>query len=228
VGTFILVFVVFGAIHKAAPGGFAGLAIGMAVFAAIIPVAPATGASINPARTLGPMLVQQIAGGTVHWGQLPVYLLAEFAGGLAAGFLYGAIATDDILAPPRRSRRPGEPLGGHEEFINAPGGTEALAGVVAGTRSRSPPTRYSSGRPMEAGLLPAAGHRAAARRLVAPVLDAAPGRGVHSPCRTRFAATSVSTAAGVVHIVKNYTGDVQLPDGRRTGQRRRGPGRRCW
>ena len=91
VGTFILAFVVFGAIHKAAPGGFAGLAIGMAVFAAIVPVAPATGASINPARTFGPMLVQQIAGGTVHWGQLPVYLLAEFVGALAAGFAYGAI-----------------------------------------------------------------------------------------------------------------------------------------
>lgn len=93
VGTFILAFVVFGAIHRAAPGGFAGLAIGMAVFAAIIPVAPATGASINPARTLGPMLVQQIAGGTVQWGQLPVYLLAEFAGALAAGFLYGFLVT---------------------------------------------------------------------------------------------------------------------------------------
>jgi glycerol uptake facilitator protein len=93
VGTFILAFVVFGAIHKAAPGGFAGLAIGMAVFAAIIPVAPATGASINPARTLGPMLVAQVAGGTVHWGQLPIYLVAEFVGGLAAGFLYGALVT---------------------------------------------------------------------------------------------------------------------------------------
>jgi len=103
VGTFILVFVVFGAIHKAAPGGFAGLAIGMAVFAAIIPVAPATGASINPARTFGPMLVQQIAGGTVKWEQLPIYLLAEFVGAIVAGFLYGALvtvrATSGRLAP---------------------------------------------------------------------------------------------------------------------------------
>ena len=93
VGTFILVFVVFGAIHKSAPGGFAGLAIGMAVFAAIIPVAPATGASINPARTFGPMLVLQIAGGDVKWGQLPVYLGAEFVGALAAGFLFVALST---------------------------------------------------------------------------------------------------------------------------------------
>jgi glycerol uptake facilitator protein len=113
VGTFILVFVVFGAIHKAAPGGFAGLAIGMAVFAAIIPVAPATGASINPARTLGPMLVQQLAGGTVHWGQLPVYLLAEFAGGIAAAFLYGAMvtvrATARVAAPIQATREGATP-----------------------------------------------------------------------------------------------------------------------
>ena len=71
VGTFILVFTIFGVIHRKAAAGFAGVAIGLVVFAAIIPVAPATGASINPARTVGPMLVQQIAGGTVKWEQLP-------------------------------------------------------------------------------------------------------------------------------------------------------------
>jgi glycerol uptake facilitator protein len=92
IGTFILVFVVFGAIDRRASGGFAGLAIGMAVFAAIIPVAPATGASINPARTFGPMLVEQIAGGTVKWAQLPVYLVAELVGAVVAGFAYAAVA----------------------------------------------------------------------------------------------------------------------------------------
>jgi glycerol uptake facilitator protein len=89
VGTFILVFTVFGVIHRKAAAGFAGVAIGLVVFAAIIPVAPATGASINPARTFGPMLVQQFAGGSVKWGQLPVYLAAEFIAGVAAALLYG-------------------------------------------------------------------------------------------------------------------------------------------
>jgi len=88
VGTFILVFTVFGVIHRKAAAGFAGLAIGLVVFAAIIPVAPATGASINPARTFGPMLVQQLAGGSVHWSQLPVYLLAELSAGVAAAVIY--------------------------------------------------------------------------------------------------------------------------------------------
>jgi len=89
VGTFILVFTIFGVIHRKAAAGFAGVAIGLVVFAAIIPVAPATGASINPARTVGPMLVQQIAGGSVKWSQLPVYVIAELLAGVAAALLYG-------------------------------------------------------------------------------------------------------------------------------------------
>jgi len=92
VGTFILVFTIFGVIYRKAAAGFAGVAIGLVVFAAIIPVAPATGASINPARTFGPMLVQQFAGGTVNWEQLPVYLGAEFLAGALAALCYAFIA----------------------------------------------------------------------------------------------------------------------------------------
>jgi glycerol uptake facilitator protein len=84
IGTFILVFTVFGVIHRKAAAGFAGVAIGFAVFAIIIVVAPTTDASINPARTIGPMLIQQLWGGTIHWTQLPVYLAAELLAGVAA------------------------------------------------------------------------------------------------------------------------------------------------
>jgi len=92
VGTFILVFTIFGVIHRKAAAGFAGVAIGLVVFAAIIPVAPTTGASINPARTFGPMFVQQLAGGDVKWEQLPVYLAAELLAGVLAALLYGLLA----------------------------------------------------------------------------------------------------------------------------------------
>lgn len=88
IGTGILAFTVLGAIDKRAPGGFAGVAIGLAVFAIIIPVAPATGASINPARTFGPMLIGQLYGGTVHWNQIGIYLSAEVVGAVIAGFAY--------------------------------------------------------------------------------------------------------------------------------------------
>lgn len=92
IGTFILVFTVFGVIHRKSAPGFAGIVIGFIVFAAIIPVAPVTGASINPARTTGPMLVQSLMGGTVHWEQWPVYVIAELAAGVAAGLLFGLIS----------------------------------------------------------------------------------------------------------------------------------------
>ena len=92
VGTFILVFTIFGVIHRKAAAGFAGVAIGLVIFAAIIPVAPTTGASINPARTFGPMLVQQIASGEVKWDQLPVYLAAELLAGVAAALLFGLLS----------------------------------------------------------------------------------------------------------------------------------------
>jgi glycerol uptake facilitator protein len=92
IGTFILVFIVFGAIHRKAAPGFAGIAIGLVVFAVIIPIAPATSAAINPARTIGPMLVQSLAGGQVTWEQLPVYLLAQLLAGAAAAVLYTLLA----------------------------------------------------------------------------------------------------------------------------------------
>lgn len=92
IGTFMLVFAVFGVIHRKATPGWAGLAIGFVVFAVIIVVAPATSASINPARTTGPMLVQQLLGGTVHWEQWIVYVGAELLGGVIAALLFGVLA----------------------------------------------------------------------------------------------------------------------------------------
>jgi len=89
IGTFLLVLVVLGAIDSRAPAGWAGMAIGAIVFAVIIIVGPATGAAINPARYIGPVLVQEVSGGAVKWAQLPVYWIAELAGAVLAAALYG-------------------------------------------------------------------------------------------------------------------------------------------
>src|SRR5947199_220042 len=110
IGTAILVFIGVGSVPATlilngnapftmADLGMISLAFGTAVvatvvgvFAVMLPVAPATGASINPARTVGPMLVQQFAGGSVKWNQLPVYLIAELLAGVAAAVVYGVLA----------------------------------------------------------------------------------------------------------------------------------------
>jgi glycerol uptake facilitator protein len=123
IGTFILVFTVFGVIHRKAAAGFAGVAIGLVVFAVIIPVAPATGASINPARTVGPMLVQQLAGGTVKWGQLPVYLAAELLAGVLAALAFGFLSR----TPADRAPAPAIDLADPQAQVDAEAGRVGAA-----------------------------------------------------------------------------------------------------
>jgi glycerol uptake facilitator protein len=92
IGTFMLVFVIFGVIdHRAVPG-WAPMAIGSVVFAIIIILGPATGAAINPARYLGAVFMQGAFGGTVSWAQLPAYVIGEVAGGVLGGLAYVGIA----------------------------------------------------------------------------------------------------------------------------------------
>jgi glycerol uptake facilitator protein len=91
IGTFMLVFVIFGVIdHRAVPG-WAPMAIGAVVFAIIIILGPATGAAINPARYFGAVLMLKAFGGKVLWSQLPAYLIGEFAGGALGGLAWAAI-----------------------------------------------------------------------------------------------------------------------------------------
>lgn len=87
VGTLILVLTVIMVVSRGVTAGAAGIAIGLVVFAIIIPVGPVTGAAINPARLLGPMLVQQPFGGELHWNQVPVYLAAQACAAVAAAVL---------------------------------------------------------------------------------------------------------------------------------------------
>jgi glycerol uptake facilitator protein len=105
IGTFMLVFVIFGVIdHRAVPG-WAPMAIGAIVFAVIIIVGPATGAAINPARYLGTVFMMKAFGGTVLWSQVPAYLIGELAGGVLGGLAWAAVgrirsdASFDSLAP---------------------------------------------------------------------------------------------------------------------------------
>ena len=89
IGTAILVFVVFGAaVDGRAPAGFAGIIIGFIVYGIIILVGPITGAALNPARQLGPNIVEQLIGKATNWEQLPVYIIGPIVGGLVGAFLY--------------------------------------------------------------------------------------------------------------------------------------------
>jgi glycerol uptake facilitator protein len=92
IGTAVLVFTVFGsAVDGRAPAGFAGIIIGFIVYGIIILVGPITGAALNPARQVGPLLVEGVIGYAKfaeHLSQLAVYLVGPVLGGLVGGFLY--------------------------------------------------------------------------------------------------------------------------------------------
>ena len=87
--TFFLVSAVFQAAVYGRAGKLAGVAIGFTLAASILAGGPATGASLNAARTLGPSLV---AGDTSY---LIPYLIGIFAGGGIAGLLHGNILTSE-------------------------------------------------------------------------------------------------------------------------------------
>lgn len=93
VATFFLMLVIMGsAVDKRAPGGFAGLAIGLVVCADITVVGNITGSSLNPARTFGPYLADSIFGGPNLWSQFPIFVIGPIVGALIAAFLYDYIA----------------------------------------------------------------------------------------------------------------------------------------
>jgi len=80
---FILVFVVISvATDERVPKAAAPLAVGLALACGIFIAGPVTGGSVNPARTLGPMLVAGNFDGV--W----VYIVGPVLGGIAAALLY--------------------------------------------------------------------------------------------------------------------------------------------
>lgn len=106
IGTAILVFTVFGAaVSGKAPSGFAGLIIGFIVYGIIILVGPITGASLNPARELGPALLGQAIGATpVPVEQLVVvYIFGSTIGALVGAFLYEFIGRAQPVTAPAPS-----------------------------------------------------------------------------------------------------------------------------
>lgn len=81
--TFALMMVIFGsAVHGQAVKSFAGIAIGATVGLEAMFAGPICGASMNPARSLGPALVS----GNLH--NLWLYLIATSIGAIIAAYVY--------------------------------------------------------------------------------------------------------------------------------------------
>jgi aquaporin Z len=88
--TFLLVTAVFGTAvdERGKAVKIGGFAIGLTVTFDILAGGAVTGASMNPARSFGPALVQG------YWAWHPVYWIAPIAGGVLAGLVYHHVILD--------------------------------------------------------------------------------------------------------------------------------------
>ena len=88
IGTFFLMFVIMGtAVDDRGVGktkAVGGFGIGLTVAAVILCIGPATGASLNPARSFGPALIGNV------WDDQGLYWLAPIIGAVLAALAYRA------------------------------------------------------------------------------------------------------------------------------------------
>jgi glycerol uptake facilitator protein len=95
----VCILVVFAtATDSRAAAGWYGMAIPSIFFTVILVVGPVTGAALNPARYIGPMIARASLGGGkgLLWEQVPTYFIATFVAGLLAAAVYawlGAVKT---------------------------------------------------------------------------------------------------------------------------------------
>ncbi|XP_034708205.1 probable aquaporin NIP-type [Vitis riparia] len=84
--TFLLMFVISGvATDSRATGELAGIAVGMTIMLNVFVAGPVSGASMNPARSIGPALVKHVYKG------LWVYVIGPIIGAIAGGLTYNLI-----------------------------------------------------------------------------------------------------------------------------------------
>ncbi|XP_031122574.1 probable aquaporin NIP-type [Ipomoea triloba] len=84
--SFLLMFVISGvATDNRAIGELAGIAIGMTVLICVLVAGPVSGASMNPARTLGPAIVMH------EYKSIWVYMVGPMMGTISGGFTYNLI-----------------------------------------------------------------------------------------------------------------------------------------
>lgn len=92
--TFVFLLVIFGATSKAAPAGFAGIAIGLSLTMIHIVGIMITGTSVNPARSLGPAL---LVGGTAL-SQLWLFIVAPIIGAVLAAVVWKYLLEEKAAA----------------------------------------------------------------------------------------------------------------------------------
>lgn len=115
--TSLLVFTVLAMTSSRAPAGFAPIPIGLVLTAIHLVGIPVTNTSVNPARSIGPALLEM--GDAL--GQIWVFILGPALGAVLAWVIWNFI-NDEIVSPPSRAATAPSGNGG-----DAPPSTAAVA-----------------------------------------------------------------------------------------------------
>ena len=91
--TFFLASMVLQAAVRGRAGNLAGLVIGLTLTMSILAGGAITGASLNPARTLGPAIVAALGGASIS--QVPAYLIGTLLGGALAAVVHKFVLNPD-------------------------------------------------------------------------------------------------------------------------------------
>jgi aquaporin Z len=91
--TFVFVLVVLGTTDKKkGAGAFAGLAIGLSLVLVHIVCIPLTGTSVNPARSIGPAIIEAVYGNTEALTQLWIFIIGPLTGAAFASGVWKIIS----------------------------------------------------------------------------------------------------------------------------------------
>jgi len=95
IATFVLMLVIMGvAVDQRAPQGFVGLIIGLTAAGMITMAGNISGASLNPARTFGPYVMDFLSGGPNLWAFFPIYIIGPIIGAVCAAVFYDRITAE--------------------------------------------------------------------------------------------------------------------------------------
>jgi aquaporin Z len=139
--TFVFVTVILLVTGRSAAPGFAGLAIGLTLAAVHLVAIPATGTSVNPARSLGPALFA----GSHALSQVWLFILAPLVGAVLAA---GAVRA---LSPPLQTEEALREVAADETGVQVP--EEGTAGRVPAARHAA----HDDVEPVQRGFPPPAG-----------------------------------------------------------------------
>ncbi len=89
--TFVFVLAIFGVTSKTENKAVTGIVIGLTLTLIHLLGIALTGTSVNPARSIGPAIIQAIAGNTDAIAQIWIFIIGPLAGGALAAVVHNAL-----------------------------------------------------------------------------------------------------------------------------------------